>query len=281
MPLDQIGDVEEEEEMSFLDHLEQLRWHLIRALIAIGVFTTVAFLFPDFLFQKVIFAPSKADFWTFRMFCDLGQLVGVDSFCIDELKFDLQSRKPSGQFMMYITASFVAGLIAAFPYLVWEIWRFIKPGLYSNEKKATRGAVFYVSLLFALGISSGYFIISPISFYFFSGFSLDPSIRNDFDIVSFVSLLITIVLGSGFLFQLPMAILFLSKAGVVTPEMLRKYRRHAVVAILIIGALITPPDPFSQIFVALPLFTLYEIGILISARIHKRKLAQETALTKQ
>lgn len=281
MPLDQIGDVEEEEEMSFLDHLEQLRWHLIRALIAIGVVTALAFLFPNFLFQTIIFAPAKTDFWTFQMFCNLGQMVGVDSFCIDELDFELQSRKLSGQFMMYITASFVSGLIVAFPYLVWEIWRFIRPGLYINEKKATRGAVFYVSLLFALGISFGYFIISPISVYFFAGFSLDPSIKNDFDIVSYVSTLITIVLGSGFLFQLPMAILFLSKAGVVTPDLLKKYRRHAIVAILIIGALITPPDPFSQVFVALPLFTLYEIGIIISARIYKRKLAQETAVATQ
>ena len=281
MPLDQIGDVEEEGEMSFLDHLEQLRWHLIRALIAVAVLTIVALIFPKILFQEIIFAPSKAEFWTFEMFCNLGQYVGVDSFCIDELNFDLQSRKVEGQFMMYITASFFAGFIVAFPYVVWEIWRFIKPGLYSNEKKATRGAVFYVSSLFILGISFGYFIISPISVYFFSSFTIDPSIKNDFDIVSYVSTIITIVLGSGILFQLPMAILFLSKAGIVTPALLRNYRRHAIVIILVIGALITPPDPFSQIFVALPLFTLYEVGILISMRIHKRKLAKETALAQQ
>ncbi|MEL6557784.1 MAG: twin-arginine translocase subunit TatC [Bacteroidota bacterium] len=277
MALDQMGDVEDEAEMSFLDHLEHLRWHLIRSLIAIAVISIAFLIFPDILFQQVLFAPTKTDFWTFRMFCKLSEFVNVDALCIEELPFILQSRKMTGQFMMYFTTSFVAGIIVAFPYIVWEIWRFIKPGLYKKEKRAARGAVFYVTLLFSIGISFGYFIIAPISVNFFAGFQIDPSIANEFDIVSYTSTIITIVFGSGILFQLPIAVQFLSKAGLVTPALLKKYRRHAIVAILILGAMLTPPDPFSQVFVALPLFMLYEIGIIISARVQRKRLAAEAA----
>jgi len=279
MALDQIGDVEEESEMSFLDHLEQLRWHLVRSLIAVFLVSIVALIFPDLVFQKVLFAPTRTDFWTFRMFCQLSEYVHVDSLCIEDLPFILQSRKMTGQFMMYITTSFIVGLIVSFPYLVWEVWRFIKPGLYSKEKRAARGAVFYVTLLFATGVTFGYFIIAPISVNFFAGFQIDPSIANEFDIVSYVSTIITVVFGSGLLFQLPIAIQFLSKAGLVTPALLRKYRRHAIVGILVLGAMLTPPDPFSQVFVAFPLFLLYEIGVLISARIEKKRIAAESAET--
>ncbi len=283
MALDQMGDVEDEAEMSFLDHLEHLRWHLIRSLIAIALVSIAVLIFPDFVFQKVLFAPTKTDFWTFRMFCKLSEYLNVESLCIDELPFILQSRQMTGQFMMYFTTSFVVGIIVAFPYVVWEIWRFIKPGLYKKEKRAARGAVFYVTLLFVLGISFGYFIIAPISVNFFAGFQIDPSIANEFDIVSYTSTIITIVFGSGVLFQLPIAIQFLSKAGLVTPALLKRYRRHAIVGILIIGAMLTPPDPFSQVFVALPLFTLYEIGIIISDRVERKLRASEaeTTLTEQ
>lgn len=278
MALDQIGDVDEEEEMSFLDHLEHLRWHLIRSLIAISIVSIVILIFPELVFQKIIFAPTKTDFWTFRMFCKLSEFLHIETLCIDDLPFILQSRQMTGQFMMYFATSFIVGIIVSFPYVVWEIWRFIKPGLYKKERRAARGAVFYVTLLFAIGISFGYFIIVPISVNFFAGFQIDPSIANEFDIVSYVSTIITIVFGSGLLFQLPIAVQFLSKAGLVTPELLRKYRKHAVVAILIIGAMLTPPDPFSQVFVALPLLMLYEIGIIISARIQRKRKIEEASL---
>ncbi|MGB3468739.1 MAG: twin-arginine translocase subunit TatC [Cyclobacteriaceae bacterium] len=279
MALDQIDDVDDEAEMSFLDHLEHLRWHLIRSLIAIAIVSIVALIFPELIFQKVLFAPTRTDFWTFRMLCKLSESLSLDALCIDDLPFILQSRKVTGQFMMYFTTSFVVGIIVAFPYIVWEIWRFIKPGLYSKEKKAARGAVFYVTLLFFAGISFGYFIITPVSVNFFANFKVDPSISNEFDVVNYTSTIITIVFGSGLLFQLPIAVQFLSKAGLVTPGLLRKYRRHAIVAILFIGAMLTPPEPVSQIIVAIPLFILYELGVLISARVERQNKTEELSTT--
>ncbi|NJO00811.1 MAG: preprotein translocase subunit TatC, partial [Bacteroidia bacterium] len=151
----------EDSEMSFLDHLEVLRWHLIRSIAAIFVFTTVAFVFGKFLFQHVIFAPSRADFWTYRALCDLSRFINSSALCIDSLNFDIQSRHMSGQFMMHITASMIIGLVCAFPYVFWEIWRFVKPGLYRNERKVAQGATFYVSLLFGLGILFGYYVVAP------------------------------------------------------------------------------------------------------------------------
>ncbi len=271
-PLDQIGEPEEEEEMSFLDHLEELRWHLVRSLIAIGLITICALIFNDFIFHELILPPGEPGFWTFEALCKLGQLVSTDSFCVEDLDFTLQSRKPMGQFTIYFTSSFVIGLIVAFPYVAWEIWRFIKPGLHATEKRAARGVVFYTSLLFALGILFGYFLLTPISVFFFAGFQLDASIENQFDILSYVGMILTIVFGSGLLFQLPMAVLFLSNAGIVTPTLLKKYRRHGIVVILVLGAMLTPPDPFSQILVAIPLVTLYEIGVMVSKRVERRKL---------
>ncbi len=270
-PLDQIG---EESEMSFLDHLEELRWHLIRGLLAVGVFSIVAFIFPEFIFGKILLAPRSSDFWTFRKLCELGEFISFPALCFSPSEFTIQSRQMTGQFTMHITSSFVTGIIVAFPYFFWEIWRFIKPGLYPKEKRATRGAVFYVSFLFIVGVLFGYYIATPISIKFLADYKIDPSFVNEFDIISYVSTVMTLVLASGLLFQLPIVVFFLSKAGIVTPALLKKYRRHAVVVILLLGAMITPPDPFSQILIALPLFLLYEIGIIISGRVQRRKEKQ-------
>ncbi len=271
-PLDQIG---EETEMSFLDHLEELRWHLIRSLIAIMVIAIAAFVSKSFVFGYLILGPSKPDFWTFQVLCQLSELLNSQALCIEELPFIIQSRQVTGQFTMHITSSFVAGLIGAFPYVFWEIWRFIKPGLYPKERKATRGAVFYVSFLFTIGVLFGYFIVTPVSINFLANYQLDPQILNEFDIVSYVSTVITLVLASGLLFQLPIVVYFLARAGLVTPQLLKTYRRHAIVVILILGAMITPPDPFSQVLIALPLFMLYEIGVVIAGRVEKRRLKEE------
>ena len=175
----------------------------------------------------------------------------------------------AGQFMMHITSSFVIGIICSFPYAFWEFWRFISPGLYPNERKAARGATFYVSILFFIGVFFGYFILTPISINFLANYQLDPSILNEFDIISYVGTITTLVLASGLLFQLPMIILFLTKAGIVNKEILRSYRKHAIVLILVFGAMLTPPDPFSQIVMAIPLVGLYEISILISSKVKK------------
>ncbi|MEQ8581928.1 MAG: twin-arginine translocase subunit TatC [Marinoscillum sp.] len=278
MPLDQVED--EEQEMTFLDHLEELRWHLIRSLIAIMVFAIAAFAAKTLVFHTIILGPSRIDFWTYEALCRLSEMLKSPALCIDELPFIIQSRQMTGQFSMHVTSSFVIGIICAFPYAFWEIWRFVKPGLYPKERKAARGATFYVSLLFLMGVFFGYFIVTPISINFLSNYRLDPSIMNEFDIISYVSTVITLILACGILFQLPIVVFFLTKAGLVTPELLRTYRRHAIIVILILGAMLTPPDPFSQILIAIPLLGLYEVSIFISRRVTRRELLETTEIQK-
>jgi sec-independent protein translocase protein TatC len=276
VPLDQP---DQSTEMSFLEHLEELRWHLVRSVAAIFIFTIAAFVMVDFVFGTVILGPAKPDFWTFKRLCDFGNLVGWDALCIDNIPFRLQSRKMTGQFTMHIMSSFVIGIIVAFPYIFWEIWRFISPGMYSTEQKYSRGAVFFVTLLFAIGILFGYYIMSPLAVNFLANYQVDEMIMNEFDITSYVGTVTTLVLGSGILFQLPMVVYFLTKVGLVTPAFLRQYRRHAFVVILVLGAVLTPPDPFSQILIAIPLLGLYEFSIFVSAgtlrRMKKREQEQE------
>ena len=271
MPLDQIPD---EKEMSFLDHLEELRWHIIRSLIAIIVFTIAAFIMKDFVVGTVIMGPSQVDFWTFRKMCELGDLIGSEALCVKEMDFILQSRKVQGQFMAHITVSFAIGLILGFPYAFWEIWRFIKPGLQPKERKASRGATFSVTFLLILGILFGYFIICPISVRFFSSYELYEGLQNEWDITSYLSIITIIVFGTGVLFQLPVIVYFLTKAGIVSSALMRKYRKHAIIVILVLGAMITPPDPFSQILIAMPLMMLYQMSIVIAKRIEKREAKQ-------
>ncbi len=262
-------------EMSFLEHLEELRWHIIRALGAIAVFAIAAFVAKDLVFGTIILGPAKTDFWTFRMLCKAGEALNSETLCIDELPFIIQSRKMTGQFTMHITSSFFVGLILAFPYAFWEMWRFISPGLYIKERKIARGATFFVSLLFMMGVAFGYFIIAPLSINFLANYQVDSSVLNEFDIVSYVSTVTMLVLACAILFQLPMAVYFFTKAGLVTPQLMRHYRRHAIVVILVLAALLTPPDPVSQILIAIPLFTLYQISIFISAIVLKRKRKKE------
>ena len=257
--------------MSFLDHLEELRWHIIRSLIAICLLSIVAFALKSFIFGQVILGPSKPDFYTYRMFCKLGVLTHSDFFCIDELPFIIQNRKITAQFTIHITYSMVAGLILAFPYVFWELWRFISPGLYDHERSVSRGAVFFVSLLFGLGVLFGYFVVTPISINFLTNYQLDPSIQNEIDLTSYVSTILMIVVACAIMFQLPIIIFFLASAGIITPDFLKSYRKHAIIVILIISAIITPPDVISQVLVAMPIMLLYEVGIKISKRVYKRR----------
>ncbi|TRX50464.1 twin-arginine translocase subunit TatC [Fulvivirga sp. M361] len=261
--------------MSFLDHLEELRWHLVRSVAVIFIFSIAAFIGVDFIFDTVIFGPAKVDFWTFRKLCELADLINSSALCIDELDFKIQSRKMTGQFTMHITSSFVIGIIVAFPYAFWEFWRFISPGLYFNERRASRGAVFSVSFLFLTGILFGYYIMSPLSVNFLAGYQVSEIVANEFDITSYVSTISTLVLGSGLLFQLPVVVYFLSKIGLVTPTLMKAYRKHAIVVILVLGAMLTPPDPLSQVLIAFPLFGLYEFSIIISRRVIKKKEKKE------
>jgi sec-independent protein translocase protein TatC len=274
MPLDQEND---DREMSFLDHLEELRWHVVRSLMAVVVFTIAAFIMAPWIFQNIIFAPARVDFPTFRWLCQLGTWLGSEeALCVKEIPFKVQSRFMTGQFSMHIMSAFVIGLIVAFPYVIWEIWRFIKPGLYFKERSSSRGAVLAVSFLFFTGVLFGYYVLAPVMISFLANYQISDMIVNEFDITSYVSTVVAVVFGCGLLFQLPVVIFFLTKMGIVSPLFLRKYRKHAIVVILIVGAIVTPSsDPFTQCLIAVPLYLLYEISILISARVTRKQLAEE------
>jgi sec-independent protein translocase protein TatC len=275
--LDQYNEEEESEGMSFLDHLEALRWHVVRSAAAILIFTIIAFLAKSIVFGVIILGPSKVDFITYRLFCDLGNYLDVEALCIQELPFTLQSREMTSQFSMHMTSSMVVGFIVAFPYIFWEVWRFISPGLYDKERNAARGAVFFVSFLFFSGASFGYFVLAPLSINFLANYQLDATIVNEFDISSYISTLTMLVLASAIMFQLPVVVYFLSKSGLVTSKMLISYRRHSIVVILIISAIITPPDVISQVLIAMPILVLYEAGIMIAKRLEKEKAEKKAA----
>ncbi|NDK54906.1 twin-arginine translocase subunit TatC [Pontibacter fetidus] len=263
---------EEPKEMSFVDHLEELRWHLIRAVASIVVFSIIAFLAKDIVFHDIILAPARTDFLSYRLLCEFGQSLGMDAFCIDEIGFTLQSRQMSGQLSMHMLVSGVIGLACAFPYAFWEIWRFVSPGLYQQERNNSRGAVFFVSVLFILGLLFGYFVVSPISINFLAGYQVDPSIVNEFDLNSYVSTLTTLCLSCALMFQMPVIVFFFTKAGLLSPEVMKLYRRHAIIVILVVGAIITPPDVVSQLLISIPLVMLYEASILVSRYIRKSDL---------
>ena len=263
---------EKQQEMSFVDHLEELRWHIIRSLGSILVFAIAAFLAKGFVFHDIILAPSRPDFLSYRFMCDVGKWIGSDVLCIEELGFTIQSRQMSGQLSMHIMVSLVLGLACAFPYAFWEIWRFVKPGLYPQEQQNSRGAVFWVSVLFAMGLLFGYYVVSPISINFLAGYQVDPSIVNEFDLTSYISTLTTLCLACAFMFELPVIVYFFTKAGLLSPEVMKLYRRHSIVVILVIAAVITPPDVISQLLIALPLVLLYEVSISVSRSIIKSDL---------
>ncbi|PVY40431.1 twin-arginine translocase subunit TatC [Pontibacter virosus] len=263
---------EQQREMSFVDHLEELRWHIIRSVASILVFATAAFLAKGFVFHDIILAPSRTDFLSYRMMCEVGQYFGSTVLCIEDLGFTIQSRQMSGQFSMHIMVSLVLGLAMAFPYAFWEIWRFVKPGLYPQEQQSSRGAVFWVSVLFAMGLLFGYYVVAPISINFLAGYQVDPSIINEFDLSSYISTLTTLCMACALMFELPVIVYFFTKAGLLSPEVMKMYRKHAIVIILIVSAVITPPDVISQLLIAFPLVILYEVSIGVSRRIIERDL---------
>ena len=263
-----------EGEMSFLEHLEVMRWHLLRAIAAIVIMALVAFVFKDIVFDKIILAPKEPPFPTNRWLCQLGEILGLKRICINQHPFTLQTVKMAEQFSMHIIVSFVAGIVIAFPYIFWEFWRFIVPALYDKERKTARGAVFYTSLLFILGVLFGYYIICPLSVNFLGNYKVSETVVSAPTLRSYVQTITSVVLAAGLVFQLPILVYFLSKVGLVTPGFLKKYRRHSVVVIVTLSAIITPPDVFSQVLVALPLMVLYEIGIVISKRIIKEREAE-------
>lgn len=266
-----------EKEMSFLDHLEELRWHLVRSTFAIVIVGVVAFIFKGFIFDVLIFGPSRPDFATYRLFCDVSRSMGMEAFCFSEMPFRIQSRTMSGQFSAHLWTSIYAGIIIAFPYILYEFWKFISPGLKDNERSSSRGFIIIASLLFFLGVLFGYYVITPLSINFLGSYQVSEKVINSFDLDSYISLVRTSVLASGIIFELPIIIYILTKIGLVTPEALRKYRKFSLIIVLAVSAIITPPDVASQIIVAIPILILYEVSIYISKTVIKKQKRKERA----
>ncbi|WP_374948935.1 twin-arginine translocase subunit TatC [Mucilaginibacter sp.] len=267
-----------EAEMSFFDHLEALRWHLVRSAIAIVIFTCAAFYFYDFIFDTVIMGPSRPEFWTYRMLCKLGDYLHRDGFCINKINISLLNTDMAGQFTLQINSALLIGITAGFPYLLWEIWRFIKPALHEKERKAASGFVIYASALFIIGILFGYYVITPESINFLAGYTISSKIQNLFTVDSYLSSVATLTLATGVVFELPIIVYVLSSLGILTQKFMRETRRYAVVVILIIAAVVTPtPDMMTMTVVSIPLFILYEVGIMVAGVVEKRKLARENA----
>ena len=258
--------------MSFLQHLEELRWILVRSAIAVLFFALIIWYFQEEIMVNVFLSMKDKDFITFRLFCDY---LGV---CIEEIPVKMQSMTVSGQFTYALMMSFLGGLVVSFPYVFYQIWSFVKPGLKFKEKKMAKGLVFYVSLLFFSGILFGYFFVAPLSIQFFGSYQISDQIENNFTIGSYMSTILSTVFYSGLFFLLPIISYLLTKIGLIDVAFLVKYRKHAIVVILILAAIITPPDIASQIIVSIPIVILYEIGIFVSKRAERlaKKAAQTT-----
>tara|TARA_Y100001936_G_scaffold180779_1_gene177715 strand:+ start:122 stop:928 length:807 start_codon:yes stop_codon:yes gene_type:complete len=264
--------ISKHDNMSFLEHLEELRWHVIRSLIAIISAGFVCFLMKDFIFDTIIFGPKKMDFPTYKFLCQAATFIGVETnFCGDEFPFVVQNRTMAGQFSAHVMTSVISGFILSFPYVLYEFWKFISPGLLEKEKAKSRGFIFISSILFFVGVLFGYYVISPLSINFLGTYQVSTQVLNEIDLGSFISLVRSSALASGIIFELPIIIYFLTKAGVVTPESLVKYRKYALVLVLILAAIITPPDVASQIIVAIPIVVLYQVSIFISRIVVKNQ----------
>lgn len=263
-------------EMSFLDHLEELRWLLVRSTIAVVILAIVVFFFADFIFDQIVFGPTRIDFVTYRFFCDASHYLGfADTICIEELPFTIQNTSMEGQVNVFVWMCITAGFILGFPYILYELWRFISPALYENERKYAKVFIFTASVLFFLGVLFGYFVIVPMSVNFLATFSISSVVKNDINLDSYISMIKTSVLAGGIFFEMPIIIYLLTKIGLVSPSFLQNTRKYAVIIVLIIAAIVTPPDVVSQITVAVPMLLIYEISILISKIVYKNQLKEQ------
>ena len=263
-------------EMSFLDHLEELRWLLIRSCAAILTFAAGSYFFIDFIYNEILFGPKNPKFVTYQFFCKITQYFAFQDteICNAKMPFIIQNTEMGGQVSFMIWTCITVGFIIGFPYILWEIWKFISPALYEKEKKYAVLFIVVSSFLFFMGVLFGYFIITPLSVYFFGSFSASPEIVNEFNLESYTGMIKTSVIASGLIFELPILIYFLTKLGLVTPQSLRKYRKYTLVIVLILAAIITPPDVISQIIVTIPIMLLYEVSILISGVVVNKELKQ-------
>ncbi len=260
-------------EMSFFDHIDILRMHLIRSSIAIIIFTGLAFYFYDFIFDTIIMGPKNTNFWTYRMMCLIGDHFNLGpDFCVKSIPFNIINTDMAGQFTLQMNSSLLIGVVLGFPYLLFELWRFVKPALHEKERQSASGFTFYATILFLLGILFGYFMITPLSVNFLANFKVSELIQNQITVDSYLSTVATLSLGTGIVFELPILVFILSKFGIMTPRLMRSSRRYAIVVILIIAAIVTPtPDALTMLTVSFPLFFLYELSIFVSDAVEKKK----------
>jgi len=257
--------------MTFMDHIEDLRWHLIRSLIVIIVAAIAVFIKIEWIFDHIILGPAHSDFIAYKWFCQLGQLLHIDALCLGEIKLKFQNTELAGQFVMSLSVSLMLGFIIAFPYILWEFWKFLKPALKPTEIRYARGLVFWCSLLFFVGVLFSYFIIAPYTINFFGSYQLSPSFQNIITMDNYYDTMNDLILGMGVVFELPIIVYFLSRIGILTPKIMREKRRYAILILLIIAEVITPPDWFSCFLVFIPLYILYELSVMISVRATKER----------
>jgi sec-independent protein translocase protein TatC len=271
MALDQ-NTTEPKAEMPFFAHIEALRWHIARSALVIVLLGCLLFFYNDIVFGKIIFGPRHQDFITYRVICKLGQMIlGTNDACIQVAQQGLINTELAGQFTMHLWVSFIGGLIIGMPYVLWEVWRFIRPALKNNEAKPAKGFVFVSTILFLIGVSFSYFLIFPLTWNFLAPYAVSNDVQNLISFDSYVSNLTTLTLAFGLVFEMPVVVYFLSRLGLMTPAFMRKYRRHAIVVILVLSAFITPTSDIpTQLAVFAPLYVLYEASIFVSAYVEKK-----------
>ncbi len=279
------GGSPEAAEMSFIDHLEALRWHIIRSVIAIIVLAAVIFVYRDWIFDNVIAGPINPDFVSYSALCNFSHFIHAgNALCLQAVHVEMQTTTYGGQFLSSITIALSGGLFAAFPYIFWEFWLFVKPALKPKELKSTRFIIFWVSFFFFLGGAFGYFILGPFTFNFLGTFTLGSKgmLTTRPTLTDYLDNLTNIILGCGLAFELPVLASVLTRIGLLTPQILKQSRKYAIVVILIVAAIITPsPDWISQMIVFTPLFLLYQLSILVSKRDFKRMQQDEKEESKE
>lgn len=267
------NNISKEKDMSFLGHLEEMRWRLVKCSILVVSTGVVLFIFIDQIFKNVIMPPKDISFITYKVFNKLGRIVGLDhDLFTNEIPFNLQNIEMMGQFTTHMTVAFLGGLVISFPFIFLQIWRFVKPGLNSTELNGSKNVLLYSTVLMLFGLLFGYYIVTPLSVQFFGAYSVSDSIENQIRLGSYISMVVKTTFLSGLLFQLPVFIYILVKIGVISSDLLKKFRKHAIVGILVLSAIITPPDLITQIIVGIPVYILYEVGILVSKRVEKNRV---------
>jgi sec-independent protein translocase protein TatC len=275
MALDQLEEeFPDAKEMTFFDHIDALRGHLIRSAIAVFVLAIVAFINKHLLFDVILFGPTRLDFWSYELLCKFSYwLGGTDEYCIKDIGFVLSNINMAGQFTEHLFISLISGVILAFPYILWEFWRFIKPALSKKETNYARGLVFFSSLLFFLGILFGYFFLAPLSINFLGSYRVSDLVSNEINLESYISFISTLTFATGLVFEMPILVYFLAKIGIMGSRWMKKNRRYAVVVILVMAGILTPsPDIASQVLMFIPLYTLYELSIFVAKRVESDKI---------